>query len=106
MSSASRAVRSINATVPEKPMTLTDDNMTDCGEIIDTEPDATSGGVVPDALIDAVMASVDAGEIELLGENGAIAELTKRILEGTVALFDRGARFIAIGRRRSLRSLR
>jgi putative transposase len=36
---------------------------------------------VPDALIDAVMASVDAGEIDLLGENGAIAELTKRILE-------------------------
>lgn len=63
-------------------MTLTDSNdMNDTDEIIDTEPDPESGGVVPDALIDAVMASVDAGGIELLGENGAIAELTKRILE-------------------------
>jgi putative transposase len=55
--------------------------MIDSDEMIDSEPDAASGGVVPDALIDAVMASVDAGEIDLLGENGAIAELTKRILE-------------------------
>lgn len=62
-------------------MTFTDDNMTDADNLTDSEPDATSGGVVPEALIDAVMASVDAGEIELLGENGAIAELTKRILE-------------------------
>lgn len=64
-------------------MTLTDDNnsMIDTVESIDSEPDAASGGVVPEALIDAVMASVDAGDIELLGENGAIAELTKRILE-------------------------
>jgi putative transposase len=62
-------------------MTFTDDNMTDADNLTDSEPDASSGGVVPEALIDAVMASVDAGEIELLGENGAIAELTKRILE-------------------------
>lgn len=63
-------------------MTFTDSNhMTDTDDIIDTEPDPNSGGVVPDELIDAVMASVDAGGIELLGENGAIAELTKRILE-------------------------
>jgi|FLOH01.1.fsa_nt_gi putative transposase len=62
-------------------MTLTSNDMNDFDEIIDIEPGADSGSVVPDALIDAVMASVDAGGIELLGENGAIAELTKRLLE-------------------------
>jgi len=36
---------------------------------------------VPDELIDAVMNSADAGGVELLGEGGVIAELTKRILE-------------------------
>ena len=62
-------------------MTLTSNDMNDFDEIIDIEPGADSGSVVPDALIYAVMASVDAGGIELLGENGAIAELTKRLLE-------------------------
>lgn len=63
-------------------MTLTESkDMNDIDEIIDTEAAGDSGGVVPEELIDAVMASVNAGGIELLGENGAIAELTKRILE-------------------------
>jgi len=62
-------------------MTLTDDNMNDTDDIIDTKTTASSAGAVPDELIDAVMNSAAAGGLELLGEGGVIAELTKRILE-------------------------
>lgn len=37
--------------------------------------------MVSDELIDAVMANVDANGVELLGPDGVLAELTKRILE-------------------------
>jgi putative transposase len=40
---------------------------------------------VTEEMIDAVMASVDAGGLELLGPGGVIAELTKRILERGLA---------------------
>ena len=62
-------------------MTLTDNNMNDTDEITSTETAANAAGGVPDELIDAVMNSADAGGLELLGEGGVIAELTKRILE-------------------------
>ena len=64
-------------------MTITDNNMNDDAEIIDADAPAgeAAGGVLPEELIDAVMANVDAGGVQLLGENGVIAELTKRILE-------------------------
>jgi putative transposase len=62
-------------------MTLTDDNMNHTDDIIDTKTTASAAGAVPDELIDAVMNSADAGGLELLGEGGVIAELTKRILE-------------------------
>lgn len=42
-------------------MTFTDDNLTDTDNMIDSEPDATSNGVVPEAFNDALIASVDAG---------------------------------------------
>lgn len=38
-------------------------------------------GAVPDALIDAVMANADAKGLDLLGPEGVLAELTKRVLE-------------------------
>jgi putative transposase len=62
-------------------MTLTDNNMNDTDETFDTDTAPDHAGVVPDELIDAVMNSADAGGLELLGEGGVIAELTKRILE-------------------------
>ena len=40
---------------------------------------------VPDEVIDAVMAKVDAGGLELLGPDGVLAELTKRLLERGLA---------------------
>ena len=40
---------------------------------------------VTDEMIDAVMAGVDAGGLELLGPDGVLAELTKRILERGLA---------------------
>jgi len=48
-----------------------------------TEPKATSdpASAVTDEVIDAVMAGVDAGGLELLGPDGVLAELTKRVLE-------------------------
>jgi hypothetical protein len=42
---------------------------------ITEEPNPTS------EMIDAVMAGVDAGGLELLGPDGVLAELTKRLLE-------------------------
>ena len=62
-------------------MTFTDNNLNDSDKIVDTEPAGDPAGAVSEELIDAVMANVDAGGVELLGENGVIAELTKRILE-------------------------
>lgn len=40
-----------------------------------------AAGAVSDDVIDQVMAGVDAGGLELLGPDGVLAELTKRILE-------------------------
>lgn len=40
---------------------------------------------VTDEMIDAVMANVDAGGLELLGPDGVLAELTKRLLERGLA---------------------
>lgn len=65
-------------------MTITDNDMTtqttDDAEEVITDA-AGAAGAVPDELIDAVMANVDAGGVELLGPDGVLAELTKRILE-------------------------
>jgi len=44
-------------------------------------PPSDAGAAVTDDVIDAVMANVDAGGLELLGPDGVLAELTKRILE-------------------------
>ena len=38
-------------------------------------------GAVTDEVINAVMAGVDAGGLELLGPDGVLAELTKRLIE-------------------------
>src|SRR3954451_14270769 len=54
-------------------MTITDDAQTPAP----VDPSAA----VTDEMIDAVMAGVDAGGLELLGPDGVLAELTKRILE-------------------------
>jgi putative transposase len=61
-------------------VTITDDDQTveDEGGV---KPASDAAAAVPDELIDAVMASVDAGGVELLGPDGVLAELTKRILE-------------------------
>jgi putative transposase len=40
---------------------------------------------VPDDVIDKVMANVDAKGLELLGPDGVLAELTKRLLERGLA---------------------
>jgi len=62
-------------------VTITDnDTTTDDAEEV-TADAADAAGVVPDELIDAVMANVDANGVELLGPDGVLAELTKRILE-------------------------
>src|SRR5690606_29034782 len=65
------------------PVTITDnDTTTDHdGEEVTTTDGADAAGAVPDELIDAVMANVDANGVELLGPDGVLAELTKRILE-------------------------
>jgi len=67
-------------------MTIIDNDRTD---FEDAESEVNEGrvdpGVVPDEVIDAVMASVDAGGVELLGPDGVLAELTKRILERGLA---------------------
>ena len=62
-------------------MTLTGNDMTELDDIVTPEAPATAADAVPEELIDALMNSVDAGGIELLGDGGVIAELTKRILE-------------------------
>ena len=54
-----------------------------------TEPTQSSpsdpAAAVSDDVIDAVMAGVDAGGLELLGPDGVLAELTKRLLERGLA---------------------
>lgn len=60
-------------------MTITEND-----DLIDDETgegSASAATAVPDELIDAVMANVDAGGAELLSPDGVLAELTKRILE-------------------------
>ena len=66
-------------------MTITDNDMTtdDADEAITDA--ASAAGAVPDELIDAVMANVDTGGVELLGPDGVLAELTKRILERSLS---------------------
>lgn len=64
-------------------MTITDNNLAiddEAGEKPLTDA-ADAAAAVPDELIDAVMNNVDAGGVELLGPDGVLAELTKRILE-------------------------
>src|SRR3954468_2882086 len=46
---------------------------------------ADPAGAVTDDMIDAVMARADAGGLELLGPDGVLAELTKRIVERGLA---------------------
>ena len=46
---------------------------------------ADPSAAVTDEMIDAVMAGVDAGGLELLGPDGVLAELTKRLLERGLA---------------------
>ena len=46
-----------------------------------TRPAATTRGVIPEELVDRLMAKVDADGLELLGPNGVLADLTKVILE-------------------------
>ena len=46
-----------------------------------SNPPADPSAAVSDDVIDAVMAGVDAGGLELLGPDGVLAELTKRLLE-------------------------
>lgn len=47
----------------------------------ENDPPADVGAAVSDEVIDAVMADVDAGGLELLGPDGVLAELTKRLIE-------------------------
>ena len=48
-------------------------------ETIQHDPQVASA--VPDAVIDQVMAGVDSGGLQLLGPDGVLAELTKRLLD-------------------------
>ncbi len=49
--------------------------------ITEPKPTIDPAAAVTDEMIDAVMAGVDAGGLELLGPDGVLAELTKRLLE-------------------------
>jgi len=51
--------------------------------ITEPKPDlpVDPSSAVSDDVIDAVMAGVDAGGLELLGPDGVLAELTKRLIE-------------------------
>jgi len=66
-------------------VTVTDDFevMTDMGPKGDAAaaPPAVSAETIPPELVDELMARVHADGLELLGEGGVLAELTKRILE-------------------------
>jgi putative transposase len=64
-------------TVIDEPGTMT--NMTRAEK--DTPPPAQPAETIPPELVDELMAKVHADGLELLGEGGVLAELTKRILE-------------------------
>jgi len=69
-------------------VTITDNDMTTAIEATEEEviiDGAGAAAAVPEELIEAVMANVDAGGVELLGPDGVLAELTKRILERGLA---------------------
>ena len=50
-----------------------------------TEPVGVAAGVVSDEVVEAVVADAAAGGVDLLGPDGVLAELTKRILERALA---------------------
>jgi len=56
-------------------------------ETIEQMAEETGPGdeLIPDALLDAVMARADAEGLDLVGEGGVLAELTKRVLERGLA---------------------
>lgn len=45
------------------------------------EPAGVAAGVVSDELVEAVVADAAEGGVDLLGPDGVLAELTKRVLE-------------------------
>jgi transposase-like protein len=55
--------------------------ITDTESTNETNGDTNAAMAVPEELIDAVVANADAGGMELLGPDGVLAELTKRVLE-------------------------
>lgn len=69
-------------------MTVTEEDaeMIDMGDVIEepgrsTPPGRLTGSPVSADLVDELMAKVNADGLELLGEGGVVAELTKRLLE-------------------------
>ena len=50
-----------------------------------TEPAGVAAGVVSDELVEAVVSDASAGGVDLLGPDGVLAELTKRVLERALA---------------------
>ena len=49
------------------------------------EPAGVAAPVVSDELVEAVMADAGAGGVDLLGPDGVLTELTKRVLERALA---------------------
>ena len=67
-------------------MTLADETtVTDDTTIVGPVPDADDGrlrlGLVPESVIDELVAKVRAEGLELVGEGSVLAELTKKLLE-------------------------
>ena len=50
-----------------------------------TEAAVVAAGVVSDGVVEAVVSDAAAGGVDLLGSDGVLAELTKRILERALA---------------------
>ena len=50
-----------------------------------TEAAGVAAGVVSDEVVEAVVSDAAAGGVDLLGPDGVLAELTKRILERALA---------------------
>ena len=50
-----------------------------------TEAAVVAAGVVSDEVVEAVVSDAAAGGVDLLGPDGVLAELTKRILERALA---------------------